>query len=181
MSWLAHGGELARALKGEEARHRDVIWMLLTEAVETIDKLPDQERRWLSSGARSGGWNMVGMSIADLKELERIRLLSAMKPYDGSSRASFATHDIDRALGVMEWLRWCNRAAQPEPLKKAAVVLARGGDQEIVHKVYCPNRKPNRQNVHEIKTRTTGFIITGLREDLSIIPGEGVTFEEVHF
>ena len=52
-------------------RHTDVIWQLLVEAVEVIDKTPDQERRWLTSGQRSGGWNMVGMSRAELVEIEQ--------------------------------------------------------------------------------------------------------------
>jgi hypothetical protein len=180
LGWLAHGGELAVELKGDHARHSDVIWQLLVEAVEVIDKTPDNERRWLTSGNRSGGWNMVGMSRAELIEIEKIRLLSAMKPFDGSTKYAPQRNDADRALGVLAWLRWCNSARLPERLTKAAVALARGGDQEVVHRLYCPTRKPNRQNFHEIKTRTVGFILTGLKNDLGIAPGDGITFKEVH-
>lgn len=180
LGWLAHGGELAVALKGDQARHSDVLWQLLVEAVEVIDKTPDQERRWLTSGQRSGGWNMVGMSRAELIEIEKIRLLSAMKPFDGSAKYAPQRDDTERALGVLAWLRWCRDARLSDRLTKAAVALARGGDQEVVHRIYCPTRKPHRQNIHEIRVRTIGFILTGLKNDLGIVPGHGITFQEVH-
>jgi hypothetical protein len=178
IGWLTHGGELAVELKSDKAKHSDVIWQLLVEAVESIDKTPDNERRWLTSGNRSGGWNMIGMTRADLIEIERIRLLSAMKPFDGQTKTAPQRNDVDRALGVLAWMRWCNVARLPERLTKAAVALARGGDRELVHKLYCPTRKPNRQNVSEIKTRTVGFIMTGLKNDLLIVPSHGVTWRE---
>jgi hypothetical protein len=178
LGWLTHGGELAIALKADRARHSDVIWQLLVEAVEVIDKTPDRERRWLTSGQRSSGWNMIGMTRADLVEIEKIRLLSAMKPYDGKATYAPQRNDVERALGVLEWMRWCNAARLPDRLTKAAVALARGGDQELVHRLYCPTRKPNRQNIGEIKTRTIGFIMTGLKNDLRIVPADGLTWRE---
>jgi hypothetical protein len=180
LSWLTHGGELAVALKGVRAKHSDVIWQLLVEAVEVIDKTPDNERRWLTSGQRSGGWNMIGMTRADLKEIERIRLLTGMKPHDGQAKYSPQRNDVDRALGVLGWLQWCNSARMADRLRKAAVALARGGDAEIVHKLYCPTRKPNRQNVGEIRTRTVGFIHAGLKRELNIVPGGGLSYLEEH-
>ena len=170
LGWLTYGGELAVALKGDRAKHSDVIWSLLTDAVEIMDKTPDNERRWLTSGNRSGGWNQVGMTRNELIEIERIRVLCSMKPFDGQTKYSPQRDDVDRALGVMIWLRWCNGIRMPERLTKAAVALARGGDSELVHRLYCPTRKPNRQNVSEIRTRTTGLIMRGLREDLNIVP-----------
>jgi hypothetical protein len=178
LGWLTHGGELAVALKGDNAKHSDVIWQLLVEAIEVVEKTPDQERRWLTSGHRSGGWNMVGMSREELIVIERIRLLSAMKPFDGQTKYSPQRNDVERALGVLAWMRWCNAARMPERLIKAAVALARGGDQEIVHRLYCPTRKPHRQNISEIKTRTIGFILTGLKKDVGIVPSYGISFTE---
>jgi hypothetical protein len=180
MSWLNHGVELAVALKGDRAQHKDAIWQLLVEAVEVIDKTPDNERRWLTSGNRSGGWNMIGMTAADLKEIERLRLFSAMKPYDGATKYAPQRNDVDRAIGILDWLRWCSSARMADRLTKAAVALARGGDQEIVHRLYCPTRKPHRQNVHEIRTRTVGFILAGLKKDLGIVPDQSLTFKEIY-
>lgn len=179
LSWLTHGGELAVALKGDRAKHNDVIWQLLVEAVEAIDKTPDQERRWLTSGQRSGGWNMIGMTRDDLTEIERNRLLSAMKPYDGETKYSPQRNDVERAMGVLHWMRWCNSARMPERLRKAAIALARGGDKLLVHKLYCPTRKPNRQNIGEIRIRTVGYIMTGLKSDLGIVPVGDISFVEL--
>lgn len=110
LGWLTHGGELAVGLKGDRAKHIDVIWCLLSEAVEVIDKTPDQERRWLTSGNRSGGWNMIGMSRQELIEIEKMRVLCSMKPFDGQTKYAPQRNDVDRALGVLEWLRWCSNA-----------------------------------------------------------------------
>jgi hypothetical protein len=77
-------------------------------------------------------------------------------------------------------MRFGNGTRKPERLTKAAIALARGGESEIVHRLYCPTRKPNRQNIYEIRTRTIGFIIKGLRETLGIAVGDGISFHEVH-
>lgn len=123
---------------------------------------------------------MIGMSRGELIEIERIRLLSAMKPFDGQTKTAPQRDDLDRALGVLDWMRWCNAARLPDRLSKAAIALARGGDQELVHRLYCPTRKPNRQNIGEIRTRTIGYILTGLKNDLGIVPSDGITFKEAH-
>jgi hypothetical protein len=181
LGWLSHGGELAVELKGERAKHSDVIWQLLVEAIEVIDKTPDQERRWLTSGQRSGSWNMIGMSRAELIEIERLRLFSAMKPFDGATKTAPQRDDVDRALGVLAWMRWCNAARLPDRLTKAAIALARGGDNELVAKNYCPTRKSRDQQVaYEVRTRTVGFIRTGLKKDLCIVPADGISFKEIH-
>lgn len=178
-NWLAHGGELAVALKGDRACHSDVIWQLLVEAVEVIDKQPDQERHWLNSGKHSGGWNTTGMTRAELIEIERIRLLTAMKPYDGDTKYAPQRNDVDRALGVLEWMRWLNSAKSGDRLSKAAIELARSGDIDIVRAIYCPDRKSRgRQIAHDVRTRAIGFVLAGLRDDLGIVPAGGVSFND---
>lgn len=177
LRWLDHGAELARSLKADRAKHRDVIWQLLVEAVEVIDKTPDRERRWLTSGLRSNWKHPTGMSHADLIALERVRVLSAMKPFDSDqTRYLPQRDDEERAMGVLEWMRWVHAAPSGDKLRKAAVALARGGDSEIVHRLYCPGRKPSPQNVFEVKVKTAGLILSGLRDDFGIIPGSGIGF-----
>lgn len=177
LCWLDHGVELARDLRGDKAKHRDVIWQLLVEAVEVIDKTPDQERRWLTSGLRSNWKHPTGMSHADLIALERVRVLSAMKPFDtDQTKYSPQRDDEERAMGVLAWMRWVRAAKSGDRLSKAAIALARSGDSEIVQKIYCPTRKPSAQNVYEVKIRTAGLIMTGLRDDLGTVPGDGISF-----
>lgn len=175
--WLGHGAELARRLKGEKARHRDVIWCLLSEAVEIVDRLPDQDKRWLTSGTRSGGWSMVGMSKSELKELERVKTLSAMSPFEGTTKVSPQSADVDRALGVLEWMRWLNQSRLAERLKRATVAMARGGETEAVRRLYSPTGKMrDRQALYEVKTKAVGFILSGLRRDLGIAPATDIRF-----
>jgi hypothetical protein len=177
LRWLDHGAELARSLKADRAKHRDVIWQLLVEAVEVIDKSPDRERRWLTSGTRSG-WKAPGFTRRELIELERVRFLSAMKPFDDSeTRCLPQRDDEERALGVMGWLRWLHAAPSGDRLSKAAVALVRHDDYGIALNLYSPGRKTDRQNLNEIKVRTAGLILTGLKNDLGIVPGDGINFQ----
>lgn len=177
LRWLDQGVELAQGLKGEKARHQDAVWSLLVEAVDTIDRQPDQEKSWLTAGFRSGGWNMIGLSQAELKEIERIRVMSGISPFEGSTRYTPQSRDIDRAVGVLSWLRWCNEARLPERLKKATVALARRGDSEAVRRIYSPTRRSNnRQVAYEVRTRAVGYILNGLKRDVGIIPGDDLSF-----
>lgn len=181
LSWLAHGEQLAVSLKGEAAKHSDVIWQLIVEAVEITDNLPDQERKFLTSGNRSGGWNQVGMTPGEAFQIEKIRMLCAMRPNDSEPRFQAQRNDLERAMGVLEWMRWIDAARLPKRLRKAAIAMARGGDEQIVHTIYCPNRGGrNRQISYEIKSRTAGFIMNGLKKDLHIVPDIGIKFKEVH-
>lgn len=176
LSYLDHGAGLARALRGDKAKPADAVWCLVTEAVDLVDRLPDQERRWLTSGHRSGGWSNTGLTASELQEIERIRAMSGIAPLQGEARYQPQKSDLERALDVLEWLRWLNGARHPRRLTKATVALARGGDHEAVHRLYAPNRKPNRQTIHEIKTRAAAFILRGLKNDLGIVPGPDLTF-----
>lgn len=176
LRWLNHGTELAHDLKGTRAKHRDVIWQLLVEAVEVIDKQPDRERRWLTSGTRSA-WKAPGLSHADLTALERVRFLSGMKPFDDSETRYLPQRDDDeRALGLMGWLRWLNAAPSGDRLRKAAVALARNGDCEVARMLYELEGKTDRKYENEIKVRTAGLILSGLKNDLGIVPGDGINF-----
>ena len=189
LRWLDQGVELARAKHGSRASYRHVIWLLIEKAVEDIDSDFDQQHRWLTSGTRSGGWNAVGLTHAELRELERIRVLSSIAPYDGPSRHMPSATDIERAVDVLTWLRWIGhtkahqdidaKAERDKRLQKAAMTLARCGAVEAVFRIYGPERTRPRQVVHEIKTRTIGAILRGLREDLGIVPADdGLSFTE---
>ena len=165
---------MARDAFGERARHINAIWLLIVDAVETIDRVPDQEKRWLTSGYRSGGWNMVGMTKAESAIVENARLMSAMKPNEGATKLSPQRDDIDRALEVLSWLGWIDNWK----LRRAAVTLARQGDSEAVRRIYCPNRKPSRQIAYDIRTRTSGMILGDLNRYLRIGIGPDLRFVE---
>ncbi len=56
---LRHGLRLARARGLAEPGPREAVWELLVEAAETLARLPDRERRWLTSGTRSSHPDVV--------------------------------------------------------------------------------------------------------------------------
>lgn len=178
LGWLRHGAELAIKRRGEKANRTDVIWSLIEEAVETIDRHPDQERIWLGSGRRCVLASMVVVTKTDLSDLERLRYLSAMKPYDGPASTVPDPDAIERSLDVLEWLQWSDDE-DPIRMQKAAIALARHGDHEVFYRVWCRKKPRHRNTLSDFKQRCAGWIITGLRRDYGIVPAGGVEFTEV--
>lgn len=176
LRWLRAGTEMARRQHGERATHSHAIWALLTEAVDLLDRSPDNERRWLTSGTRSGGIMPIGLSEREALQLERLQMVSAIQPATGAPGYQAQAEDHERMMDVMSWLRWCNPPQGAQRLQKAAVQLARGGDVEAVHRIYAPNRKRSRQTINEIRSRVAGFIFTGLYRDLAIVRTDGASF-----
>lgn len=178
LRWLTHGVELAVSLKRGRATHRDVLWRLLGDAIEIFERVPDQERSWLSSGTRSGGWGAAaGLTRVELLEIERLRVLSSMLPFDGPSRCLPQRDDIERAVGVMTWLRWCSEA-DDHRLQKAAIALARGSE-DAAARIYRPGGRM-RQVTYEIRSQFSGRVLKGLERDAGIVPSQdGLHFEEV--
>lgn len=176
LRWLAHGAELAQGRYGDRATPRHTIWMLLSEALDLLDRIPDQEWSWLSSGTRSGGWNGVGMTRAEMEEIERLRVLSSML-VPTQTRYLPQRDEVDRSLDVIEWLRWCS-VGEDHSLQKAAVLLARGAEEAAVRTWSKAGRSRIRQVVYEIRTQTVGRILRGLRDSGIVPAGTGPAFME---
>ncbi|WP_298962453.1 hypothetical protein [uncultured Methylobacterium sp.] len=170
LRWLAHGIELAQGRHGAKATHRQAIWLLLTEALDLLDRIPDQEKRWLYSGTRSGGWGGVGLTRAEMEEIERLRVLSSMLSPAGRAGYMPQRDEVDRSLGVVEWLRWCS-VGEDHSLQKAAVLLARGSEDAAVRAWSKSGRSRIRQAVYEIRTQVVGRILSGLKAG-GIVPDE---------
>ncbi len=181
---LRHGTELAWHLKGDKATASDAIWCLITEALETFDRMPDQERSWLTSGTRSGGWSSVGLTGAEAREIERLRLMSAMKPYDGPTGRVIERDAQDRAFDVLLLLRYLGMyVATRRPvdqMTRATLALARGGDCEAFHRIWSPKKRISRQAVANFRQTVFGHIIVGLRRELAIVP-DGASFRIIEW
>jgi len=180
LRWLTHGVGLAIDRFGpDKASAQKAIWCLLGEALETLDRVPDQERRWLSSGTRSGGWSQVGLTAHDLMEIERLRILSAMSPFETSTKVVPQKDAVERALGVLLWLRWLS-AGDDHRLQRAAVLLARGREDEAA-RAFASRIKGSNKVAYEIRTQAVGKILRGLREDAGIVPSpDKVRFQELY-
>jgi hypothetical protein len=174
LRWLGRGAEMARDRFGEGASYRQLIWLLLSDSLDVLDRVPDQERRWLSSGTRSGGWNAVGLTKAELIEIERIRIMSAMMPFDGTTKVQPQRDDVERAVDVVGWLRFTSKG-DDHRLQKAAVLLAKGA-QDMAIKV-AGKRGRSSQAAYEIRTQVVGRILRGLRDFAGIVPAS----DNLHF
>lgn len=179
--WLTDGFRLTQARGLAPAPHT-IIWQLILDAVTIIEGLPDQEKKWLTSGSRSGGWNMIGMTADDAREIERARLMTGMAPGDhlkGSSQAL----DVERAVGVTEWLRYCQTPRLKVSLSKAAYLLAMGRREEA-----CVWFRPNNRAAtsrqrdkicSEIRLQACGMILSALGRDFGLgLDAEGAFIED---
>lgn len=178
LRWLGRGAEMARDRFGEGASYRQLIWLLLSDSLDVLDRIPDQERRWLSSGTRSGGWNAVGLTKNELIELERLRIMSGMMPFDGTTKVMPQRDDVERAVDVVGWLRFVSKG-DDHSLQKAAVLLAKGA-QDMAIKV-AGRRGRSSQAAYEIRTQVVGRILRGLRDFAGIVPApDHLHFEQVY-
>lgn len=183
LRWLDHGVELAQARRGDRAVHTDVIWCLVEEAVDIMDRMPDRELGWMKIGSTSAGFGGLGLSREELLAIEQMRYLSNMKPYDGSSGLVLDRTQAQRAFDILLWLRWCGvhvRTESPELMRKAAIALARGGDAQVFHRVWRPGRKVRHQAAGEFRTVFGGHVLAGLRIDLGIVPCAGLRFARLY-
>lgn len=177
LRWLGRGAEMARDRFGDRASYRQLIWLLLSDSLDVLDRVPDQERRWLSSGTRSGGWNAVGLTKAELIEIEKLRILSAMMPFDGTTKVMPQRDDVERAVDVVGWLRFVSKG-DDHSLQKAAVLLAKGSLDAAIKVFGRPNGR-QRQTSYEIRTQVVGRILRGLKDFAGIVPGpDNLHFEQ---
>lgn len=184
---LRHLGA-GRQIAAEKFRDRaltagDVVWALVEEAVETMDRLPDRERAWMAIGSVSAGFGGSGLTKRELLALEQLRYLCAMKPYDGPTGRVIDRAQGARAFDVMLWLRWIGvHVATKDPVKmrKAAVALARGGDSTAFHRIWRPGSKIHRQAVKNFRQQLCGHVIEGLKKDLSIHHVNDGYFSSIH-
>jgi hypothetical protein len=95
---ITEGLRLARQAGREHATLRDAVWELLLEAGDTLKRLPNKERGWLTAAARAHWPDYAGSSTQDLdvaiEGLGRQRL----RPSPASAEA------IDRLDTVLVWL-----------------------------------------------------------------------------
>lgn len=157
----------------------DLVWDLLVDAARTIESLPDQDRRWLSSGSRSGGWNMIGMSSSEARAIEKARLMSGIMPGDALKMSAQAV-DVDRAIDVIEWLRFCQSERRGLVLQKSAYWAAAGHAMRAqAHFRPAAPKKQRTLNklMLEIKAQATGLILLGFTETFGITQGPDGTFE----
>lgn len=104
---VTHGLELARAAGRETPGLRDAVWELLLEAGDTLKRLPDRERGWLTAATRAH-WP------AYLSEAAAEGGAGHLRPGPASAEA------IDHLDTVLAWLPL---AAGRDPKRDVAVLF----------------------------------------------------------
>lgn len=180
LRWLRRGAERALKLRGERARHTDVIWQALCEALELIEKDEDQEKRWLSSGTRCSLASLQGMSLQEAFELQVAQMMDAMGAPGTKVNTRPATGDHDFMMDVLAWLRFCVTKRDPDNrLGKAVAAIALGNDVSAVARIM--GRPVTRRTVEDIRdVRVPRLILRGLRDRFNLVPSEGLTFREIN-
>lgn len=145
---------------------RIVLWTMIVDAVDMVERLDDKERRWLSSGFRSNGWHAVVNRLIDRREMERHRIHSGISIAEGQPYYAPQGQSVERTLWVLSWLSWVHADPRRGPdLVKAAVLLAKGREQ---HAAELMPRTRSRQVSYEIKNRVSDHVRRGLKREYGI-------------
>ena len=129
---LEQGCDLLRG-EGLEPRlpadMKAVIWRLMQDAAETIDRLPDRELGWLRSHERAA-WPEVVRSWQERFEVEAQQLQDGMQTDDKSLmelKKSFVITDaraINRMLTVLSWFKFMRARTPSRHRRDINIVLA---------------------------------------------------------
>ncbi len=97
-SALAHGRALARSAGRETPDLRDAIWELLMEAADTLSRLPNRERGWLTAASRAHWPDVVRQYEESLQDGHSPPSATMLLRSPASAEA------IDRMDTVLAWL-----------------------------------------------------------------------------
>lgn len=146
---------------------RIVMWTMIVDAVDMVERIDDKERRWLSSGFRSNGWHAVVNRLLDRREMERHRIHSGISIAEGQPYYAPQGGSIDKSLWTLSWFSFVHADPRRGPeLVKAAIMLAKGREQ---HAAEILQRTRSRQIAYEIKNRVADRVKRGLKDTYGIV------------
>lgn len=105
---IQQGHDILRAEGLTKPPLKIVIWRLMQDAVETLKRMPDRERAWLSSAARSA-WPAVVHTAQEMFEAEVHRLTDLKMSKEEAPLPRLSITDPSapsRMLTVLGWLRF---------------------------------------------------------------------------
>jgi hypothetical protein len=151
---VAEGLRRARENGKDAPRLKDAVWELLLEAADTLRRLPDRERGWLT-GASRAHWPDYLQAAAP--ELARERPNARVKPPPARAGA------IDRLDTVLPWLP---QAGGARPHRDIAILfgLACGLRVSTLRRRFGCGRR----TVYDIRDRGIARICGWLREQSEI-------------
>jgi len=147
-----------------------VVWRLLQDAVDTLSRLPDRERVWLSSAERAA-WPQVIHTPQEHYEAELQRIVELKEEPEKTKLRRLAVTDptaINRMLVALDWLRFVTayNFKNIKRDKKIVLALASGQSESYVARWIMGARTP--QAAHHVKNKVVGQIALALKSSCNL-------------
>jgi hypothetical protein len=151
---------------------RDLLWLLLCEAMETARNVPRDDLRLIS---RVGSVGMGARDTADLAYAREVsRLQSGMPQYDQTTVRSVPSEQaIDRMVDVFDLMRFVVAGRRgKDVLRTKRVVMARaaGLSLEQCGRIWDKHRLGfDRRSMHDVKMLVLGQILKGIEQHFGLV------------
>lgn len=138
-----------------------VVWKLLENAADTLARLPDRERVWLTSCDRAG-WPEVVHSAQELYEANLQRLVDLREQTETRLPRQAVTDPtaIPRMLTVLDWLQFV-RGRRVKRDKMIVLAMAGGMSQNYAARRFMGDKTG--QAAYMVKQKVVAQIAQGLR------------------
>lgn len=151
---------------------RDLLWLLISDAVHTARLMPDEERRAVS---RVGSvMPSTRVTVDQAYQVELSRLLDGMPQYDATEvRVVVNQAAADRMVDILDLLRFVvggHNGKDVLRMKRTVIARAAGLSMEQCGRVYDKHRLGfDRRAMHDIKSRVLGQVLVGIEREFGLI------------
>ncbi|PWJ81547.1 hypothetical protein C7441_11079 [Pseudaminobacter salicylatoxidans] len=151
---------------------RDLLWILITDAVRTAQHMPDLDRAAVS---RVGSAMPAARDTeSDAHQRQLSRLMDGMPEYDATGvRVVVHETDVDRMVDILDLLRFVvggHNGRDVLRMKRCVVARAAGLTIEQCGRVYDKHRQGfDRRAMWDIRTRVLGQILAGIEREFGLV------------
>lgn len=151
---------------------RELVWLLLQDAMHTARNLRDEERAMVSRVATVMPATRDTIDEAYQRELSR--LLDGMAQYDATEvRQTPNETAVDRMVDILDLLRFVvsgRKGRDVLRLKRCVLARAAGLSLEQCGRIFDRHRIDfDRRAMHELKSRVVGQILAGIERDFGLV------------
>lgn len=151
---------------------RDLLWLLLQDAMHTARYVQDRERAMVS---RVGTvMPSTRDTIDEAYQRELSRLLDGMAQYDATEvRHTPNETAVDRMVDVLDLLRFVvagRRGREVQRLKRSVLARAAGLSIEQCGRIFDRHRIDfDRRAMHDLKDRVVGQVLAGIEAEFGLV------------
>lgn len=161
---------------------RDLLWLLLQEAVHTARNMPDAERAMVSRigstmpSARAASHDAVGIGALEREdyEVQVSRLRDGMRQHDHIKVKETPTETAtDRMVDILDLLRFVKagrRGKDAQRMKRCVLARAAGLTIEQCGRIWDRDRIDfDRRAMWDIRSRVLGQILKGIETEFGLV------------